>query len=533
MKIFMRDFFPILQEALRIPNKVISGYVDDCIQKLIKNSTFKTCIPILAAELRENKAKTVREHCIDYINEILIQWEINDKDADMLAEVIRVGLQDASIRVREVARLAYVNLFGLHPKRVDRIKANLPASVANRLIKAEESYHKAKLTATASSKPRSPSSSVNGTSKVSPTSKLSPSSLKSQPSISLMSADSSDIVISSALPIISPRGIPTEIGFRARRQSLEEESVMKIQAIFRGSLVRRQSNGLPFTPPMSPAKPQPPQQPPAVATEPSSLMIQSSLPRRTPSRGRSSNLSTPEKPSSRDASLNSAFGFDDTAKPATPSQQESPSREGLSADGSHLSIGMTVEVKGREVPTYGIVRYIGRTAFNPDGYWVGVHLAGPYGKNDGSVKGVKYFICEENCGLFVRPQTVYPLNFSEFSATQSAAKMKSPGGSAGHENSTDTTLMEKQNARDATNRTAQLCELTKLKISMTMELLYQQLECIERIEKADSLASSTRTDGSTSSRGSAVKEDERTLMTLATKERELWDVYAEKLMKLK
>lgn len=53
----------------------------------------------------------------------------------------------------------------------------------------------------------------------------------------------------------------------------------------------------------------------------------------------------------------------------------------------------------------GTVAFYGTTQF-ADGNWVGVVLDEPKGKNNGTVKDVQYFTCEENYGIFVRPGQV-------------------------------------------------------------------------------------------------------------------------------
>lgn len=55
----------------------------------------------------------------------------------------------------------------------------------------------------------------------------------------------------------------------------------------------------------------------------------------------------------------------------------------------------------------GTVQYIGDVPEIPGvGAWIGVALDEPTGKNDGSVKGKRYFECKHNCGVFVRPERV-------------------------------------------------------------------------------------------------------------------------------
>lgn len=48
-----------------------------------------------------------------------------------------------------------------------------------------------------------------------------------------------------------------------------------------------------------------------------------------------------------------------------------------------------------------IVRYLGGPQFS-SGIWVGLELPEPYGRNDGSVLGKRYFKCKPNYGMFVR-----------------------------------------------------------------------------------------------------------------------------------
>lgn len=66
---------------------------------------------------------------------------------------------------------------------------------------------------------------------------------------------------------------------------------------------------------------------------------------------------------------------------------------------SEFEIGQTVEIQdGRTA----IVQYFGSTDFAA-GDWIGVVLDDATGKNDGSVKGQRYFTCEPGHGMFVRP----------------------------------------------------------------------------------------------------------------------------------
>ena len=70
---------------------------------------------------------------------------------------------------------------------------------------------------------------------------------------------------------------------------------------------------------------------------------------------------------------------------------------------SGLEVGQTVQLNdgGR----LAIVRYVGQTEFAA-GEWIGVELEDDSGKNDGSVKGQRYFDCDMGRGMFLRPTAI-------------------------------------------------------------------------------------------------------------------------------
>ncbi|CAI8026923.1 CAP-Gly domain-containing linker protein 1 [Geodia barretti] len=63
-----------------------------------------------------------------------------------------------------------------------------------------------------------------------------------------------------------------------------------------------------------------------------------------------------------------------------------------------METGMSIFVTGTD---FGDVWFIGTSQF-AKGVWLGIELLKPNGKNDGSVKGHRYFCRKPSHGLFVK-----------------------------------------------------------------------------------------------------------------------------------
>jgi tubulin-folding cofactor B len=72
---------------------------------------------------------------------------------------------------------------------------------------------------------------------------------------------------------------------------------------------------------------------------------------------------------------------------------------------AELAVGAAGEINGTK---RGVIRYVGKIGEIAPGWWVGVEYDEACGKNDGAVKGVRYFECPENTGGLVRPDKVQP-----------------------------------------------------------------------------------------------------------------------------
>ncbi|NXY07748.1 CLIP4 protein, partial [Pteruthius melanotis] len=93
----------------------------------------------------------------------------------------------------------------------------------------------------------------------------------------------------------------------------------------------------------------------------------------------------------------------------------SPAMRKNALDGE-IQVGDRVLVVGQRT---GTVRFCGTTKFAP-GFWCGIELDKPHGKNDGSVGGVQYFSCLPRYGIFAPPSRVQRLTGSLDSLTETS-----------------------------------------------------------------------------------------------------------------
>ncbi len=66
---------------------------------------------------------------------------------------------------------------------------------------------------------------------------------------------------------------------------------------------------------------------------------------------------------------------------------------------ANIKVGDRCEAAGGR---RGEVMFVGRVAELPKGFWVGIKYDEPVGKNDGSVKGARYFECLDKYGGFCK-----------------------------------------------------------------------------------------------------------------------------------
>lgn len=200
---------------------------------------------------------------------------------------------------------------------------------------------------------------------------------------------------------------------------------------------------------------------------------------------------------------------------------------------SHIAVGALACIRGRDAEGTGVIRFVGHTHF-AGGHWVGLELVGDGGKNNGTVKGVEYFRCPENRGLFVRPSQILLIDgnaggsgmgagvggdgYYDGQGGREGLRVGGPasggvgggGGGLGGLGRVRTSIARPR--LDAPplcgEQRDRLVGACKLKISHLMNLLNQQLELVEEMERAAYKASKRKKESNGGKAGDGDEEGE-------------------------
>lgn len=97
--------------------------------------------------------------------------------------------------------------------------------------------------------------------------------------------------------------------------------------------------------------------------------------------------------------------------PPAAARERVTDAEHLAAEAASIHVGDRCRVSPGD--KRGEVKFVGKIEGLPLGFWVGVHLDEPAGKNDGSAKGQRLFECPMMHGSFARPDKVEVGDFPE------------------------------------------------------------------------------------------------------------------------
>jgi hypothetical protein len=191
---------------------------------------------------------------------MLLCWDIQDKEAELFQETIRVGLSDASVRGRELARLSYLNFRELFPKKAERLKNELQNLGLKTRLEKEEEIHDQEKAAMAGETEEGevtvPSASVTAKhphdhhehhSSLSSSHHTNEHSHHHHKPVShyLSSHEAKESEDADAILLESAARVPQNAHL-LRRQTHNDDAISSIQALIRGNLVRRKSSRYTF-----------------------------------------------------------------------------------------------------------------------------------------------------------------------------------------------------------------------------------------------------------------------------------------------
>jgi hypothetical protein len=351
---FLSFVMPQLISMAAGANKVMAGFALDCAREVCSVVQVHKAIAPLCDLCATSRNKAVVECAIECILVALNKWEsFRRSDVDSIEGAIEHTLKAASSKARSTSRLCYWAFHKSYPERAVRVMKRTDTRTQNLIIESEpteieggeeeeeEEEEDISSGSTRSSRQKSRNRKKSTTAKGNSTSKT----------------------------MSNERGEnDSGNGENGRRQAVEHMSATMIQAVMRGKKTRSGDT-------------------PLKKSEEKEDVNNNEEESISPSRLPSKKTTSPKRsPSSR----------------ATASSPRSPSIHSprSSLEDTYI-VGEHVLVTEHLLPA--VVKFVGTTKFS-HGLWIGCELKNDEdeGKNSGCVRGVRYFKCRDNKGLFVR-----------------------------------------------------------------------------------------------------------------------------------
>jgi len=383
----VRELMETLVEQIANGNKVIKGYVDECIVVLIDHLKFRSEISMICNVAMTHKSKEGRDGCARYIFQIIRVWSSPyiDSEADTLQKMISKCLEDSSAESRETTRESFAEFVKLFPDR----RAAVLQHVGHRTKKllGGDDVPSSPLAATTTAVPRRVFTGRKASARQ--------RSLSAKPPARNNGGDRRESRDAESL-----EGLSTSATME------ESKRLMKQLAAARpGTARKRRANNTDDSP--HGVRTNGPSTPHSATSSTRSSM---SVPRaRTLSSGGGLRLSPGRTGRTSTSPTSGGRGAIDVRSSGS-SQNE------LEADDLHLALeaGQRIRIMPRKSNASapgplenmrGAVHFYGKTKF-AQGVWVGIELDAPLGNHSGSIKGETYFTCKDKHGVFVRPGQV-------------------------------------------------------------------------------------------------------------------------------
>ena len=395
---FLSFVMPQLISMAAGANKVMAGFALDCAREVCSVVQVHKAIAPLCELCTTSRNKAVVECAIECILVALNKWEsFRRNDVDSVEVAFEHCLKAASSKARATARQCYWAFHKSYPDRALKILKRTDTRTTKLIIEEEpqeaeeekeeeddeEEEERSNTRSTRNSSTRSSSTAVRRSGRNKTTTKNHAKQTTEKRTQGERENDEH-----------------SGNGGNGRRQSVEHMSATMIQAMMRGTKTRV---GTPLK------------------TDPqaSHSAHSSTTPNASPNNRNQptppSALSSPSSPNHRKQHRPSALPKQEKNKPPSsprassrsPRSPRSPAHSNKSTASPRSSLDETYVVGDRVLVTEqllpAVVKFVGTTSFS-HGLWIGCELtnATDEGKNSGKVKGVQYFKCVPNKGLFVR-----------------------------------------------------------------------------------------------------------------------------------